>query len=169
MWLDDVNSQTSNIITYRFTRVISGMNYSQYLLAAVILKHFKKYDDPKFVETFLRNLYCDDSISDGVSIEEVLELYIKSKYRLLEAGLTLRKWHSNEPIIEEHISKCEKDVIIECPSSPSPSNQLEVLGIIWDNVEDEFVMNFSVDQISNEACRTKRKVLKANFPCHNYV
>ena len=133
--VDYVNSQTPNIITYRFTRVIFGMNSSQYLLAAVILKHFKKY--------------------------EVLELYIKSKYRLLEAGLTLGKWHSNEPIIEEHISKCEKDVIIECPSAPSPSNQLKVLGIIWENVEDEFVMNFSIDQISNEACRTKRKILKA--------
>ena len=64
------------------------MNSSQFLLASVILKHLENYTEhPKFVETLLRNLYVDDSINGGENSEEVVEFYVQSKYRLLEAGL----------------------------------------------------------------------------------
>ena len=94
------------------------------MLASVILKHLEKYrDDSHFVQTFLRDLYVDDSISGSDSPKEALDLYIKSKYRLLEAGLLLRKWHSSDPVVEERILAYENEARTENYNSPSSTGK----------------------------------------------
>ena len=42
LWINNVDYENPKVITYRFTRVLFGMGPSQFLLAAVILKHFDK-------------------------------------------------------------------------------------------------------------------------------
>ena len=162
LWLDDVNSKKPNVVTYRFTRVIFGMNSSQFLLASVIVKHLEKYkDDTKFVDNFLRNLYVDDIISGGESVQEALELYVKSKYRLLEAGLTLRKWHSSDSALEKRISTFENENNATQNVSTPSSKEQKVLGVTLVNTEDIFHLNLSIDQCRvEEFVNTKRNVLK---------
>ena len=75
------------------------------------MRHLQHYDetDHDFVETFLRNLYVDDSTGGGDNTNEVLQFYLKAKSRLLEAGLNLRKWRSNDEDLQKEIEKRETD------------------------------------------------------------
>ena len=153
LWVDDVDNPDPNIIIYRFTRVIFGMISSQFLLAAVILKHLEKYkDDLDFVVKFLRNLYCDDSVNGGRNVQEVIDLYVKSKYRLLEAGLTLRKWHSSSPQVEEQINRYEGE--------DNQTDGLKVLGVPWNKKDDELSVTYLLNQPTDVRI-TKRTVLSS--------
>ena len=116
------------------------MGPSQFLLAAVILKHFDKYSyDPEFVKKFLRHLYVDDTTNGAQTREQAFELYWKSKYRMLDAGFTSRKWHSNVSVLEEQIANYEK-----ATSGPT-SKKLKILGVPWDKTEDKFCMDLPIN------------------------
>ena len=77
LWVNDINSNETEIIIRRFTRVAFGTTASQFLLASAISKHLSQYEKtyPLFVKKFLENLYVDDSINGGNSIEEAYHFY----------------------------------------------------------------------------------------------
>ncbi|XP_057310539.1 uncharacterized protein LOC130648503 [Hydractinia symbiolongicarpus] len=141
---------------YRYTRVIFGMNASQFLLAASIIKHLKKYQsaDPDFVLAFLENLYVDDSIGGGDTSDQVFTFYQKAKARFKDAGLILRKWRSNSPTLQAQISKFE----IEDPAPPDE----KILGIKWDTANDEMEIDLSRQKqlAQSDVLLTKRNILK---------
>ncbi|XP_057292572.1 uncharacterized protein LOC130621287 [Hydractinia symbiolongicarpus] len=114
-----------------------GMNASQFLLAASIIKHLEKYQsaDPDFVLAFLENLYVDDSIGEGDTSDQVFTFYQKAKARLKKAGLILRKLRSNSSTLQAQISKFE----IEDPAPPDE----KILGITWDTANDEMEIDLS--------------------------
>ena len=86
------------------------MRPSQFLLVAIIIKHLENYEaDQEFIETFHRNLYADDSVRGAQSTAAAFELYLISKYWLLEAGLRLRKWQSNDMQLEQKFARYEKE------------------------------------------------------------
>ena len=72
LWVNDINSNETETIIRIFTRVVFGTTASQFLLASATSKHLSQYEktDPLFVKKFLENLYVDDSIYSGNSIEE---------------------------------------------------------------------------------------------------
>ena len=135
LWVNDINAESPNLVVYRFRRVIFGLIASQFLLAAAIIKHLKKYgDDPSFVEKFLRDLYADDSITGAKDVDQAFEMYTKARQRLLEGGFMLRKWHSSDPNLERKLIEVEN----EANTKETVAKQLKVMGLMWDNKNDEF-------------------------------
>ncbi|XP_065658389.1 uncharacterized protein LOC136082904 [Hydra vulgaris] len=72
LWFHNVNNSNPKVISYRYSRVLFGMNSSQFLLLVSIMKHLYQYKhcDPEFVNNFLINLYVDDSIAGGDTSNE---------------------------------------------------------------------------------------------------
>ena len=155
LWFDDVTSNAPNVVAYRYTRVIFGMNSSQFLLSAAIMKHLQQYEecDPDFVENFLRNLYVDDSTGGGDTTSEVIGFYRKAKSRLLEAGLNLRKWRSNDVTVSSEIVKQEINEDVQ------PDDK--ILGILWDTDTDNLSIDLNKIYVQGTSLPiTKRNVLK---------
>ena len=137
LWVKDINSNETEIIIRRFTRVTFGTIASQFLLASAISKHLSQYEktEPLFVRKFLENLYVDDSINGANSIEEAYHFYKNSKDCLLKGGFELRKFHSNNPSLQQKINE------IENVAESIQSENLKVLGIEWDKFKDTFIID----------------------------
>ena len=154
LWVDDINNINDNfdLVTYQFTRVLFDMRPSQFLLVAIIIKHLENYEaDQEFIETFHRNLYADDSVRGAQSTAAAFELYLISKYWLLEAGLRLRKWQSNDMQLEQKFARYEKE---------EPAADIwKVLDVTWKNRTDTSEVKLDVLDDANENIITKRNVL----------
>ena len=89
LWVADL----SQVVVYRFCRVVFGLNASPFLLNATLRHHIKKYEDcePSFVSRLLDSFYVDDFVGGGRTSEEVMELYQKAQSRMAQGGFKLRK------------------------------------------------------------------------------
>ena len=120
-WVDDIRSESPNIVTLRFARLVFGLTCSPAILNAVLHQHLTQYStiDPSFVTKVLKSLDVDDLASGSDSTESALTLAKKIKTRLLEGGFNMRKWLSNS---KELMSVFESDPQF---SSESPHQQSE--------------------------------------------
>ena len=61
-WVDDIRSESPNIVTLRFARLVFGLTCSPAILNAVLHQHLTQYStiDPSFVTKVLKSLYVDD-------------------------------------------------------------------------------------------------------------
>ena len=125
LWANDINSNETEIIIHRFTRVAFGTAGSQFLLASEISKHLSQYEkiDALFVKRDSENLYVDDSINGENIIDEAYHFYKKSKDCLLKGGFVLRKFHSNNTSLQQKINQIENAVEL------IQSEKLKVLAI----------------------------------------
>ena len=109
------------------------------------------------MQSLLSGLYVDDLSSGDESVDKSFQLYLKSKFRMLEAGFNMRKWTSNSPELIEMIKKCEHNdrtqvklipVIIQedttyASNTLGPKHEInedqepKVLGITWNHKTDE--------------------------------
>ena len=58
LWFKDIKKGNTEILRFRFTRVIFGVAPSQFLLNAVIRKHVAEYDDKEFEERVRKSVLC---------------------------------------------------------------------------------------------------------------
>ena len=109
LWVSDVHSDSPEIVVKKFARLVFGVSPSPFLLSGALEYHVKKYQDvdPEFVQRFLSGLYVDDLSSGDKSVYYSFQLYLKSKFRMLEAGFNMKKWSSNSPELMEMIKECE--------------------------------------------------------------
>ena len=77
----------------------------------------------KRLKKFLENLYVDDSINGANSIEEAYHFHKKSEDCLLKGGFEFRKFHYNNPSLQQKINQIENAV------EPIQSENLKVLRI----------------------------------------
>ena len=110
LWVDNVEKDFPELLVLRFTTVVFGASGSAFLLNATLEHHIRKYEneDPKFVARFLRAIYVDDVTYGGNDIEDVFQLYLKTKKRLLEGGFNIRKFVSNDFQLQARIQEEEK-------------------------------------------------------------
>ncbi|GFR31233.1 integrase catalytic domain-containing protein [Trichonephila clavata] len=104
------------------------------MLAATIRHHLKKYKD-KFPDTAMiveSSLYVDDFISGQENVDKALQTSLESVEIFKEAGLSLRKWHTNSKELERFW--IENKVPVEKFNCLSDEEvvPLKVLGICWD-------------------------------------
>ena len=150
--------------------MVFGLRPSPVILGAVILHNLDKYncEHPKLVEQIRTGLYVDDIITGTDSVESAVQVYLKSKQIMKEAGLNLRKWKTNSSellsrieemefnqdartketistISEEEQSYAQSSTGLLKPEKSEMYNKL--LGVIWDNQSDEFLVNLS--ELSN--------------------
>ena len=181
LWFKDCKKELSDIIVYRFNRVVFGVNSSPFLLNAVLRHHVETYKevDPNFVTKILQSFYVDDLVSGSNSLEDAFSLYRKAKSRMLEGGFRLRKWKTNSTVLAKAIQECENEDENEEPNSNpivlqdestytketlGQGNRIgkacKVLGMKWDSEEDiwEFDL-FRLKENANVERPTKRGIL----------
>ena len=105
LWYD-LKSEDEKIIVYRFLRVVFGLTSSPFLLNATFKHHLDKYIEKgsEIVACIREDLYVDDLVSGGDSVETAKDLYDTSTGIMLEAEFDLRKWVTNDPELREYIS-----------------------------------------------------------------
>ena len=172
LWVKDTHAANLEVITYRFKRVVFGVNSSPFLLNAVLRHHLEKYKeiDPQFVDCLTKSFFVDDLVTSCRSSEEAYLLYEKAKSRMMEGGFKLRKWKTNVDELSVKILERESE-------GPSDKNSLEndqaktkpifkpesankVLGLTWNKEADSLQFNFDkIVEGSNLIVATKRVIL----------
>ena len=160
LWYNNPFRDESPVV-FQMNRVLFGLNCSPFLLAATLKFHCKQYQGayPETVKSLLSDLYVDDWVTGGESVEEVITKYHQGKQILAEGGFELHKWKSNSnPVLKqvkrESGEQIDNSEVLLCDST-------KILGLEWSAGEDELQFNFgpfvnlmeSVDRV------TKRKVL----------
>eukprot|EP00731_Ephydatia_muelleri_P001922 Em0001g1922a len=133
--------------------------------------------DPSFVDQFVRSVYVDD-ITSGADTEEALELAMKSRQRLAEAGFNLRRLVTNLPGLQNSLSSLEKQQSereIGCNTVTSDEESyakntlgdrvniyesVKILGVRWKPTDDQIVSDLSalLDSIA-DIMPTKRNII----------
>ena len=183
LWVSDVHSDSPEVVVKMFARLVLGVSPSPFLLNDTLEHHVKKYQnvDPELVQRFLSGLHVDDLSSGDESVDKSFQLYLKSKFRMLEAGFNMRKWSSNSPELMERIKECEHNDQTQVQLSPAiiqedatyasntlgPKHEInedeerKVLEITWNHKTDELIMCFDkIVEMAETLPLTKRTMLK---------
>ena len=175
-------SETGEIVTYRFLRVLFRLTCIPFLLQGTLRHHCEKMVsldqiDLEFIDTFLENLYVGDNVSGVDTVSDGLRFYKTAKWLMKSAGFELRKWCSNNT---ELMSLIQKEECCNNSSSvhnkwedetsfstyqleTSHSDETSVLGIKWDVVADNFVFDLTDIIGKAETIKlTKRNILKVS-------
>ena len=101
---------------YEIDRVTFGVNASAYLSQEVTQTHAANHTDdyPRAAETVLKSTYMDDSMDSVENEKEGIELYHQLSGLWEDAGMHVRKWLSNSPVVLQNIPAedraCEIDL-----------------------------------------------------------
>ena len=162
--INDINSESLQVIIKLFNTVLFGLTSSSFLLNGTLRHHVMKYEsvDPEFVQSMLSSLYVDDLDGGKNDSDAAVEFYLKAKVRFLEGGFNLRKWLSSSPALMELIEANEQlpmddinksDLLYEDDEAyaktylgqselpMSNDQQSKVLGLSWDNINDCLLFN----------------------------
>ena len=171
LWMKDINGNDPEIITYRFNRVVFGVNSSPFLLNAVLRHHLDNYkeEDPQFVDCLKGSFFVDDLVTSCRYSEEAFLLYEKARAWMQEGGFKLRKWKTN--VKELYAKVCESEnehpgKEVTAHNDPKkdelglPVSENKVLGLAWDSMENSLQFNFDkIIEDKHKIVPTKRVIL----------
>ena len=105
LWVDDARDSNSDVVMYRFCRVVFGLNASPFLLNGTIRHHLATFTgaDPKFVKKMVDSFYVDNLVSSDSTTDKAHDLYNKARARMANGGFRLRKWKTNDPKLKSRI------------------------------------------------------------------
>ncbi|XP_050027760.1 uncharacterized protein [Dermacentor andersoni] len=97
LWFDGIPvTQNSIIIEWRMTRVPFQSTSSPFLLMASVHYHLDSTcEDQALASILKKSFYVDGLLVGAETFEDGLSIYDRSKFILRDAGLTLRKWKTN--------------------------------------------------------------------------
>ena len=151
-------NEHSVLETLRFTRGLFGLTCSPFLLGGVLECHLGKWESkmPELVAELRKNLYVDDLLSGGVTVQEAQYRKEQAIEIFDDAGFTSHKWHSNVPIIEGEIENKDTDLsFAKQQLQQSGKSKTSLLGLGWDIEKDELKVKFPTEEVQP----TKRGVL----------
>ena len=155
-WLDGKNPL--RIRTYRFTRALFGLGPSPFLLGGVIHQHLNtcRADHPGAVAEIERELYVDDLITGGGTVQETEQKKATTTEIFRQATFHLHKWHSNIPKLEiSEDAENEDDLSYAKQQLGVKSRECGLLGLKWNKSTDEIAVT-----IPEEVAQpTKRGIL----------
>ena len=104
-WVDDARDSNSDVVVYRFCRVVFGLNASPFLLNGTIRHHLATFTgaDPKFVKKMVDSFYVDDLVSSDSTTDKAHDLYNKARARMANTGFRRWKWKTNDPKLKRRI------------------------------------------------------------------
>ena len=165
LWYDDVYATDREVVMFRFTRVLFGVNASLWLLVIVIRKHLEKYADvdPEFVKYVLRCLFVDDNVGGADDSSEAIVMYKKLKKIFLEAGFDLRKWCSNDEVLVLQIKENEATNNNDGGETDVLTKEImKMFGVTWNVMQDKYsVPTFEIFNENRDNPITKRNILKS--------
>ncbi len=150
------------IRTFRFTRVLFGLNQSPFILGGTIDQHLnsKEAEYPDEVKEIKRSIYVDDTLLSGESKDAMEKLKNTAITIFKDAGFELHKWHSNLPELEDQKRVTESTDSSEQSYAKSQlgvkKEETKLLGLIWNKTEDTIGVDFPEKQDN----MTKRSVLQ---------
>ena len=103
---------TSEVETYRFTRVLFGLGPSPFLLGGVLEYHFDSWAQryPEEAERLRRSFYVDDLLTGGQNEQQTKARKEIAQEIMSDATFKLHKWHSNCPELEEDSRQQETEI-----------------------------------------------------------
>lgn len=145
------------IIEYELTTVTYGTACAPYLAVRTIhqLANDETNNFPTACERTLRDMYVDDFLSGGDTINETMSLQADMDHLFRRGGFNLRKWSSNSPKVLDHIpsNNREADTCLDV----CRDDIIKTLGVFWHTANDEF--QFSVKISTTPTKLTKRTLL----------
>ena len=151
LWFDDPFTENPKIVSYRFTRVVFGLNCSPFLLNGTLRHHLMKYSESHKaeIEKILRCLYVDDFTGGSNTSTDGYQLYQLLK-RVLEAGgFPIHKFLTND--LDLHNMVADEQVM---------NKVKKVLGLLWDAGTDDIIIELQ-DAIDDCDIVTKRVIASA--------
>ena len=161
LWLKDVDKPANNpdnLVVYRFCRVLFGAAPSPYLLNATIQHHLIKQDD-WISEDLQRSIYMDNVITGTDTEPEALQYYTSSRNCFQKAGMNLRQWTSNSPVLNR---QAQDDGVYAEP-------MVKVLGVNWNTKTDTLSLSLAklIKEINHTEKVSKRSVLSLSSKLYN--
>ncbi|KAK6736070.1 hypothetical protein RB195_019006 [Necator americanus] len=149
-WLRDPTkpADRSNIVVYRFRRVLFGLICSPFLLAATIHHHLASTGTP-LTRKILRNIYVDNVFYGISSVDEGKQYYKDLKQLFQDARMNIRDYVSNNQELNRFMEEQENSKVDE---------QCKILGVTWKTTTDEFEIH--LPRCITETTWTKRRVLQ---------
>ncbi|XP_021921219.1 uncharacterized protein LOC110830503 [Zootermopsis nevadensis] len=144
---------TSDLITYRFTRLPFGLTCSPFLLSATLreLATMYKHIFPQATSLVDKNMYMDDFAAGAEDDDGVINLYNEVTSLMGRIRLPMAKWATNsQPLME--LWKTEGLVI---------NMETQVLGTHWNTRTDTFTVDRkNVTNNLRDGPVTKRQLLQ---------
>jgi hypothetical protein len=105
------------------------------------------------------DFYVDDLLSGTSSVQEAMEIQQELSKLLQTAGLTLRKWASNNPTFLETIPEELKET--QQTLSLDGEDNITTLGLLWNPQTDQLQVKSGIthEQAVSVTANTKCKVL----------
>ena len=141
---------------YRMKRLTFGVKSSPFL-ATKVLRHLAeshKDSHPLASHSILNSFYVDDFLAGASTLQEADAIRQELCHLLKSAGMTLRKWRSNDPSFLTTIPEELRE--LADLHLPSPLSASKALGIHWDVDKDNFYI--SVPSVNDNLSVTKRVI-----------
>ena len=142
-WINNRISQ--QIIILRFARAVFGLVQSPFFLGGTLESHLDGYkEEPEvLIEQFKEDMYVDDVIGGGNTVEEGKTYKDKIIAVLGDAKFELHKWHSNVKELEsdENHDANEEDTYAKQQIGLN-TEKSAILGVPWDKNEDTIAVKF---------------------------
>ena len=122
LWLKRVDEGLTEVVVYRFCRLVFGLKPSPAILGSTIKHHLsncsKSDPESRVTKVLEEDLYVDDLATGTDSQEEAINLYKSAKSVMKKGGFNLRKWNCNSSQVRKIISDCESDNVNENTVAP---------------------------------------------------
>ncbi|XP_062538613.1 uncharacterized protein LOC134206887 [Armigeres subalbatus] len=133
---------------------------AQYLKNRNAEDYREKY--PKAARAIIENHYVDDFLDSVDTVEEAVELIEDVKHVHAMAGMEIRNFASNSPVVLERIGGVSDT---EQKAIKLESTVERVLGMVWKPAEDVFTFELDLKEevrniVFNKSVPTKRQVLR---------
>ena len=110
---------------------------------------------PEIVPELRKSLYVDDLVSGKPTVEQAQVLIEGAVEIFSDATLTLHKWHSNKPELEDTTNNNEEKSLTK-QQLGTPEEDASILGLGWSKDKDEI----KVIVPKCEVATTKRGILR---------
>ena len=97
LFSEDLLAKSVTLQTYKFTRVLFGMNCNPFLLATVIKHDLKNYTQKysKTVDFLKKIIYIDNIIRSVSSVEQAFSTMLEAIENFKSSSMQLHKMHIN--------------------------------------------------------------------------
>lgn len=156
------NSPEDPVVDYRLLTVTYGTKSASFLATKCLSQLVYDTSIPSISRVISEDFYVDDLITGASSLDECYFIYTELCRVLNAAGLPLRKWCSNSPLLLSQIPLTQDD-----PSyllRLNDEDTISALGLIWHPSIDCFRFIFknwdpSVVMSKRSFCQIKEKYL----------
>ena len=155
-----------------------GVNASPFLLNGTLKHHISRYAgvDSEFARKMVQGFYVDDLVTGEYTVDRTYDLYKKARDRLAEGEFKLRKWNTNDSVLNASIGSVEQtvpasnklgrldEVETYAKSTLGPVGEAKgekVLGVHWNSDGDEIRFDLTaITTRAKELSATKRNLLR---------